>query len=84
MPLASGFAAACEKLRRGGTSERASAVSNKIDYLASQLLRLDTKFKINGLLLKNRHPGNLNICCGTHDAQVILSNLQRWLENNKK
>lgn len=76
LPLAAGFAAACEKLRRGSASARASAASNTRDYLASQLLRLDAKFKINGPPLHNRHPANLNICFGTHDAQVLLSNLQ--------
>ena len=48
LPLAIGFAAACEKLRRVGTSERESGVSNTRDYLASQLLRLDAGLKING------------------------------------
>jgi len=74
--LAGGFAAACEKLRRGAVSERESAVSNARDYLANQLLSLDAKFKINGPILQNRHPANLNICFGTHDARVLLSNLQ--------
>ena len=50
--------------------------ANMRNYPASQLLRLDAKFKINGPILQNRRPANLNICFGTHDAQVLLSSLQ--------
>jgi cysteine desulfurase len=50
--------------------------ANMRNYPASQLLRLDAKFKINGPILQNRRPANLNICFGTHDAKVFLSNLQ--------
>lgn len=69
-----GFAS--EKLRGGCSTERESVASNTIDYLASQLLSLDDNFKINGPLLQNRRPANLNIYFGNYDAHLLLSNMQ--------